>query len=104
MRSGRPLCAAEEVAEKCDILIPSGATDLLHAPMVALQQALCSRDPQLLQVQQWAVSGSVLKAANEVAKAHARVPGEGLERKAFVKVLVQPVLRAGDAVVIVLGF
>jgi hypothetical protein len=47
---GDPCVSLEEVAEERDILIPNGITDLLHAAMVALQQALCSRDPQLLQV------------------------------------------------------
>ena len=94
----------EEIAEKGDILIADRITDLLHGAMIGLEEAFGGGDPELLQVQQWAVSSSVLKSANEVAQAHARVRGEGLEQKAFMKVLVQPLLRAKDAVVTMLRF
>jgi hypothetical protein len=45
---GDPRVSLEEVAKKRDILIPDGTTDLLYVAMVALQQALGCRDPQLL--------------------------------------------------------
>jgi len=41
---GDPSVSLEEVAEKRDILITDGLTDLLHGAMVALQQALGGGD------------------------------------------------------------
>src|ERR1700722_4290588 len=95
--------ALEELPEIGDILIANRAADLLHGAMVALQQALGGGDPQLLQVDQRAVSGGLLEAANEVALAHADAPGRSFEGKGLVKILVQPLLRAGDALIRVLG-
>ena len=89
----------EQIAEERDILIADGSTDLLHTAIIALQQALGGRDPQLLQVHQWAVSGSVLKAANEITQAHACAPGWGFQWEGLVKVLVQPLLHRRDAVI-----
>ncbi len=44
--AGRDPCVSlEEIAEKGDILITDGVTDLLHGAMVALQQALGGGDP-----------------------------------------------------------
>src|SRR5262249_11472867 len=71
--------------------------------MVALQEALGSGDPQLLQVHQRAVSGGLLKAPDEIAEAHAHAPGSSFERKTSTKILVQPLLCAGDVVILVLG-
>src|SRR5215475_8872510 len=71
--------------------------------MVALQEALGSGDPQLLQVHQRAVSGGLFKAPDEIAEAHAHAPGRSLEWKTSLKILVQPLLCAGDAVIAVLG-
>src|SRR6266480_2172224 len=104
-----PICARgdagmslEERAEKGDILITDGVANLLHGAMVAFEQTLAGRDAELLQIDQRTVSRGLLKAANEIAQAHAHAPGWGFERKAVVKVLVQPLLRAGDAVVAML--
>ena len=94
----------EEVAEEGDILITDGVTDLLHGAMVALQQALGGGDAQLLQIDQGAVSGGLLKAADEIAQAHAHAPGRSLEREGLVKILVQPFLCAGDTLIGMLGF
>src|SRR5207248_10929043 len=88
--AGVPL---EERAEKSDILITYGVTDLLHAAMVALQQALGGGYAQLLQIDQRTVSRCLLKAADEIAQAHAYAPGRGLERERLVKILVHPLLR-----------
>src|SRR5207344_2014236 len=72
-----PVCARrdagvslEQLTEECRILITDSVTDLLHGTMIAFEQALSGSNPQLLQVHQWAVSGRLLKAANEVAKTH----------------------------------
>src|SRR6266852_3663138 len=106
-----PVCAGgnacvslEEAAEIGGILIADRVTDLLHGAMVALQQALGGGDAQLLQIDQGAVSGGLLEAANEIAQAHAHAPGRGVEREGLMKMLVQPLLRAGDAVIGMFGF
>ena len=96
--------AMEELAEVGDILISDGVTDLLHGAMVALQQALGGGHAQLLQVNQRAVPGGLLEAANEVAQAHAYPPGRRFEWERLLKILMHPFLRAGDAVIGVLGF
>src|SRR5437899_6750442 len=101
---GDPCVSLEERAKKNDILITDGITDLLHSAIVAFQQVLGGSNSQLLQVDQRAISGGLLKAANEIAQAHASTPGRGVEREASVKVLVQPLLRAGDGVITMLGF
>src|SRR5215471_10172615 len=99
--TGMPL---EQRAEERDILITDSVTDLLHAPVVAFQQAFRRGDTQLLEIGQWAISGSLLKAPDEIAQAHSRALRRCLERKWPVKVLVQPILRSGDRIVIVFGF
>src|SRR6266850_768193 len=99
--SGVPL---KELPKERGILIADGVTDLLHGAMVALEKALGRGDSQLLQVDQRTVSGSLLKAANEIARAHADAMRGSLERERPVKILMQPLLRAGDGVVGVLGF
>src|SRR4029079_10642960 len=93
----------EEHAEIGNVMITDSVTDLLHSAMVALQQALGGGDPQLLQVDQRTVSGGLLEAADEISQAHAHPPGRGLERERLMKILVQPLLRAGDAVIGMLG-
>src|SRR5262249_43407875 len=100
---GDPCVSLEKGAEKRDILITDSVADLLHGAMVALQEALGSGDPQLLQVHQRAVSGGLLKAPDEIAEAHAHAPGSSFEGKTSTKILVQPLLCARDAVVAVLG-
>ena len=67
----------EERPEKGDILITDGVTDLLYGSMVTLQQALGGGDSELLQIDQRAVSGGLLKTANEIAQAHAYAPCRG---------------------------
>ena len=94
----------KELPEVGDILIADGVTDLLHGAVVALQQALGGSNSQLLQVDQRAVSGSMLEAADEIAQAHAHAPGWSLQREGLVKILVQPFLRAGNGVIGMLGF
>jgi hypothetical protein len=96
--------ALEKGAEKGDILIADCVTHLLHGAMVALQQAFGGGEPQFLQVDQRAVSGSFFKTADEIAQAHAHAPGRSVERERPVKILVQPLLRAGDRVIGMLGF
>src|SRR5882724_11820457 len=93
----------KELAKERGILIADCATDLLHGAMVALEKALGGGDSQLLQVDQRTVSGSLLEAANEIARAHADATGGSLERERAVKILMQPLLRAGYGVVRVLG-
>lgn len=93
----------EQIAEERDILITDSVADLLHGAMVALQKALGSGDAQLLQIHQRAVSGGLFKAPNEIAEAHAHPTGSSFERKTSLEILVQPLLRAGDAVIAVLG-
>ena len=93
----------EQRAEERDVLVANCITDLLHTPVVAFQEALRSGDTELLQVDQRAVSGSLLEAPDEIAQAHSRTLRRCLERKWPVKVLVQPILRGRDRVVIVLG-
>src|SRR5262249_29460206 len=95
--------ALEKPAEERDILVAHSVADLLHGAMVAFQQALGGGDAQLLYICERAVAGGVLEAANEVAQAHAHAPGCRLERKVFMKILVQPLLRAGDAVIAMAG-
>src|SRR5262249_20049446 len=93
---GDPCVSLEEDAEKRDILITDSVADLLHGAMVALQEALGSSDSQLLQVHQWAVSGGLFKAPDKITEAHAHAPGSSFERKTSLKILVQPLLCAGD--------
>src|SRR5215467_5361508 len=52
----------KQSAEEDDILVAHRLADLLHSTVIALQHALGSSDPQLLQVNQGAVSSRVLKA------------------------------------------
>lgn len=84
----------EELAEERDILITHRITDLLHGPVIALQQALGSSHPQLLQVDQRTISRSLLEAADEIAQAHSHAASRCIERKGPLKVFVQPFLGA----------
>ena len=94
----------EEGAKEGDVPVADGVADLLHGAMIAFQQALGSRDPELLQVDQRAVSGSLLEAADEITQAHAHPPGRGVERENAMKIVVQPLLRTGDGIIRMLGF
>src|SRR5580692_7020208 len=76
-----PICARrnsrmplKQRAEKCDILISHGVTDLLHGAVIALQHSLGRGNPQFLQVDQRTVSRRLLKTAHEITYAHAYAP------------------------------
>ena len=89
----------ENLAEKCHVLIANSVADFLHSPMVALKQTFGSGYAQLLQIDQWAVAGGLLEAANEIAQAHADGFGWCFEGEGLMKVLMQPLLRFGDGLV-----
>ena len=96
--------ALEKVAEEGDVLVADGVADFLHRAMVAFQQTFGGGDSQLLQVHERAISGGLLEAADEIAQAHAHAARRSIEGEVLVKVVVQPFLRAGDAVVGVIRF
>src|SRR5579862_499700 len=98
--SGMPL---EKSAEESYVLIAYCVADFLHHAMVAFQHALGGGDPQLLQVDQGAVSRGLFEAADEIAHAHAHAARRVFERKGLGEILVHPLLRAGDRVVGMIG-
>jgi len=95
--------ALEELAEEGSVLVADGVSDLPHGATVAFEEALGCGYAQFLQIVQRGVSGSLFKAANEIAKAHADVAGRGLQREGFAKILVEPFLRGGNGVIGMLG-
>src|SRR5262249_11662961 len=105
IRARRNSCMPlEERPEKCDILATDCVTDLLHRSMIAFQQALRGGDPQLLQICQWAVAGRLFETPDEVSQAHPGTPRRSFKRERPMKILMKPVLRRRDCLVVVLGF
>src|SRR3954471_5184514 len=91
--SGMPL---KQRTEKRNVLIAHCETDLLQRSMVALQHPLRRGDPQLLQVDQRAVTRSLLETPHKVPHAHAHALRRIFERKCLREILVNPVLRFRD--------
>lgn len=71
--------------------------------MIIFQQALRGGNTQLLQIGQWAVSGRLLEAADEIAQAHTQAPGRSVEQKGPMKILVQPILCGRNGIIVMLG-
>src|SRR4051794_14925697 len=89
----------EDFPEECHILVADCVTDFLHRSMTTLQQSLRGCHSQLLQINQWRVTGRLLKASNEISQTHAYLPCRILQWKCLTKVFVQPFLCAGYQVV-----
>jgi len=93
----------KKLSEEGYILVANGVADLLHIAMVALQEALCCGNSQLLQVGERTVAGGLLEAANEIPEAHANSPGGSTQGKVLLKILVEPLLSAGNGFIGMLG-
>src|SRR5258705_8096305 len=96
--------ALKELTEKRCVLVADGVANFPHGTMIAFQQSLGRGYAKFLYVDQRAVSGGLLKAANEIAQAHADVACQSFQRKILMKILVQPLLRVGDGGVGMLRF
>ncbi|RMV63912.1 HTH-type transcriptional regulator glxA [Pseudomonas syringae pv. pisi] len=83
---------AEQSGKEAGVVVAHFVADGLDALARPRQQSLCRFDPQPLQVMQRLVACGGLKAAHEIANAHAVLTGHVFKAELVGKVLFQPVL------------
>src|SRR5512141_267894 len=93
--------SAEQATEEGGVLVTNGAPHLLHGAPGGLEQPARRRDAQLLQVAERRVARGGAEAPREVARAHPHARRQLLEAELLAEVLVDPVLRAGDVLILV---